>query len=194
MEKGIRDKTLLLNTSIGGAYLKGYQHLPMSEVEQHLKLSTIDKTGLIEKALSKSKQWPDVKVQQQLNQTLEALIGDIQACIKDAKTALSVLQDKLLARTPDKWQQPSERYSEAFNRFSERLEGSAFLHDTYYHEQLALRHHYVQNPTGLDEIKANFKLDESYLKLMLHFLKNNLLPNLLSAKKELIDRNKCLQL
>lgn len=183
VKEGLRDETKLINTSIGGAYLEGYEHHPMSAVPDLIDLKPINKEALFASRQEEAEQWQEQAIREQFYDTVGEVLDEIRLCVKDAKAALQVLQTKLLARTPDKWEQPSQRYSELFNAFSERLEASEFLHDTYYHEQLALRHHYKQTPEGVEEIRANFTLDEQYLTMMIENLSKHMAPELEDARR-----------
>lgn len=153
----------LYNCSIGGAYMEGYEHMPLAELAQRLPLENLDKETIYQEAQERATLWQTQALVEGARQQLDALQDEVRDCLGLARDAIRVL-DKMIQQNPEQWHQPSIRYSSLFNTFSEKLETHPFLHDTYFHEQLALRHHYVDNPDTPQQIRDNLRLDRKYLE------------------------------
>jgi hypothetical protein len=156
----------LINASVGGALLKGWEHRALSDVSAGFEmLSPLDKAGIYQQALERTKEWHDDTLAERFYTGVLRLQEETQKFSGWAKEGLKLLE-KLMDKQPHQWAAPSQKYSEKFNQLAEALEGHSFFHDTFYHEQLALRHHYNENADSAEQIRENFKLDKRYLEHM----------------------------
>lgn len=173
----------LYNCSVGGALLENWEHAPIEAAWAALPAEAkapVNKATVIAQAKEKIAVYTDNSVAEGLRQGIEKLYDELKTCHRLAGEA-KLQAAKLQEMSPTQWPTASAKYSGLFNEFSAILEGNKLLHDTYYHEQLALRHFYKENATSTVEIRANFKLDEQYFERMLAQFETDLLPQLEAA-------------
>ena len=176
------------NCSIGGAKIEEMENLPIEELLPRLNLQErINVDAIVEAGLQASEaQSSTHKKAERLYDALKTLKTQTQKTIEEAKTALQKL-DTLKILKASSWTEASERYSQAFNDFSESLESEPLLNDTFYHEQLVIYQAYNDFAETEEEHRKNFTVDAQYLKTMVKLLQEAILPPVEAAIIKLED-------
>ena len=168
----VRPDAKLINTSFGGAFIKGWQHERLGDVLAQLKTEQEGQEALaVKETATRLRQegdakWPSKRELLQRTQTqLQVLEADVDSLQAQAHKASRTLK-ALLEGPRSAWEKQSRGYSQHFNAFSEALEEHAFFKDTFYGDQLKIYQHHNPRATTDAEHLANFKLDAEYLEWM----------------------------
>jgi hypothetical protein len=165
------------NCSVGGAKIEDMENLPIEELLPRLDLQErINVDAIVEAGIQASQEQSSTNTKaERLCEALKTLKKHTQETIEEAKTAIQKL-DTLKILKSNSWTEASERYSDAFNRFSETLEAEPLLNDTFYHEQLVIYQAYNDFAETEAEHRENFTVDAQYLKTMVKLLQEAILP------------------
>jgi hypothetical protein len=165
------------NCSVGGAKIDDMENLPIEELLPRLDLQErINVDAIVEAGIQASQEQSSTNTKaERLCEALKTLKKHTQETIEEAKTAIQKL-DTLKILKSNSWTEASERYSDAFNRFSETLEAEPLLNDTFYHEQLVIYQAYNDFAETEEEHRNNFTVDAQYLKTMVKLLQEAILP------------------
>jgi hypothetical protein len=177
------------NCSVGGAKINGMENLPIEELLPRLNLQErVDVDALVEAGVHASEAQSSAQAKaERLHEALKSLQQHTEKTIQEAKTAIEKLETLKILKS-NSWTEASERYSDAFNRFSETLEAEPLLNDTFYHEQLVIYQAYNDFAETEAEHRQNFSVDAQYLKSMVKLLQEAILPPVEGAIEKLEDR------
>lgn len=178
----------LFNASVGGAYIEGWTHAPLSQVlnhELHHKLSAVSLTKTLSTIEKRTrKQLPLTLVRSRLFHAIATEEKSIKQLLKLGETSIKHLK-KLQTLPFKRWHTTSKAYSENFNQFSIQLEEHPFLRDTFYGEQLTIYQRYNKQATTEADHRSNMAIDLTYLTSLTTQLKNDVLPSFTKIKTTL---------
>ena len=176
------------NCSVGGAKIDDMENLPIEELLPRLNLQErIDVDAIVEAGIQVSQEQSSTNTKaERLYEAMKALKKHTKETIEEAKTAIQKLETLKILKS-NSWTEASERYSDAFNRFSETLEAEPLLNDTFYHEQLVIYQAYNDFAETEEEHRNNFSVDAQYLKTMVQLLQEAILPPVEAAIVKLED-------
>lgn len=185
--KELDSNVQVYNCSVGGAYLKGYEHLPLSALIERLPQEPIDKEAAFQNALASSEPFDADEVAQRVYDHLANLTHEMTTCLKLARQCKTSL-DHIMELSYDDWYEPTNAYSAVFNDLSERLEEDNFLKYTLFHEQWTLYHMHNDDAESYEEHLANFRLDYAYMESLITAFDQMLLPAAHGALQKLEER------
>ena len=181
------------NCSVGGARIEEMENLPIEDLLPRLELSEpllVD--DLMKQAEEEALDFLPIQDKaERLYEAFTQLKKHTEETIDAAEDAITALK-KLKILKACSWTEASERYSEAFNHFSELLEATSFLEDTFYQQQLLVYQAYNEYAETEEEHRQNFEVDMKYLTLMVQLLSENILPPLELAIEQLEARYECI--
>ncbi|MDX2085396.1 MAG: 6-hydroxymethylpterin diphosphokinase MptE-like protein [Candidatus Melainabacteria bacterium] len=161
------DPPRLINASVGGAQLNGYENLSLAQVREQLAFGTWKQT------LPLAPAWTPEEVdhrRQQLMQALEKLLAGIddgaQVLRKLQRQAKRILKEK---SHPQMLRQ-LHLFKEALPEFNGFVEREAFLYSCFAKDTVAYFAQFENEAEGIDALKANFEYGQQYFQNTLMLL------------------------
>jgi hypothetical protein len=184
--RDMRPEARLVNASKGGAFIKGYEHVPLETLANELLKAPPVQVDEVMAQLEQdlADQYDPTVLAQRMHDHLTKLSQDSHHALALTRQAQPLLKT-LMSLPFDQWYQPSQAYSSVFNELADLMETNPFFKHTFFHEQLTLHQKHNESASSHSAHLANFSLDQQYLKSIATSLADKVLPWLGQALAEL---------